>query len=97
VNRSGDRTATSSTCTAVDELQSGEENVRMLGRLSRLPGAGARRRAWERLERLAWPTRPPEDLGPARPNRWHPGRIHVLWSQPKLSVCGQRGMQMTAT
>jgi hypothetical protein len=98
VNRSGDRTATSSTCTAVDELQSGEENLRLLGQRSRLPGAGARRRAGERLERLdpadaaaggSWPG-PTESLAP----RTH---LEVLWCQPKLSVCGQRGMQTTAT
>jgi ABC-2 type transport system ATP-binding protein len=37
---------------AVDELQTGEENLRMMGRLSRLPGAQARRRARELLERF---------------------------------------------
>jgi ABC-2 type transport system ATP-binding protein len=37
---------------AVDELQTGEENLRMMGRLSRLPGAHARRRARELLERF---------------------------------------------
>jgi ABC-2 type transport system ATP-binding protein len=37
---------------AVDELQTGEENLRMMGRLARLPGAQARRRARELLERF---------------------------------------------
>jgi ABC-2 type transport system ATP-binding protein len=37
---------------AVDELQSGEENLRMMGRLSRLPRSRARRRARELLERF---------------------------------------------
>jgi ABC-2 type transport system ATP-binding protein len=37
---------------AVDELQTGEENLRMMGRLSRLSGAQARRRARELLERF---------------------------------------------
>jgi ABC-2 type transport system ATP-binding protein len=37
---------------AVDELQTGEENLRMMGRLSRLPGPQARRRARELLERF---------------------------------------------
>jgi hypothetical protein len=98
VNRSGDHTATSSTCTAVDELQSGEENLRMLGRRSCLPGAGARRRAWERLERLdpadaaaggsaACPT---ESFGIQDTF----GRALVPAEAP---VCGQRGMQTTAT
>jgi ABC-2 type transport system ATP-binding protein len=37
---------------AVDELQTGEENLRMMGRLSDLPGRRARRRARELLERF---------------------------------------------
>jgi ABC-2 type transport system ATP-binding protein len=37
---------------AVDDLQTGEENLRMMGRLSRLPRAQARRRAHELLERF---------------------------------------------
>jgi ABC-2 type transport system ATP-binding protein len=37
---------------AVDELQTGAENLRMMGRLSRLSGAQARRRARELLERF---------------------------------------------
>jgi ABC-2 type transport system ATP-binding protein len=37
---------------AVDELQTGEENLRMMGRLSRLPRSRARRRARELLERF---------------------------------------------
>ncbi|MFB4320398.1 ATP-binding cassette domain-containing protein [Actinomadura sp. 21ATH] len=37
---------------AVDELQTGEENLRMMGRLHRLPRALARRRAAELLERF---------------------------------------------
>jgi ABC-2 type transport system ATP-binding protein len=37
---------------AVDELQTGEENLRMMGRLSRLPGPLARRRARELLQRF---------------------------------------------
>ena len=37
---------------AVDELQTGEENLRMMGRLAGLPGRGARRRAAELLERF---------------------------------------------
>jgi ABC-2 type transport system ATP-binding protein len=37
---------------AVDELQTGEENLRMMGRLSGLPGGRARRRAAELLERF---------------------------------------------
>jgi ABC-2 type transport system ATP-binding protein len=37
---------------AVDELQTGEENLRMMGRLSGLPGTQARRRAHELLERF---------------------------------------------
>jgi ABC-2 type transport system ATP-binding protein len=37
---------------AVDELQTGEENLRMMGRLSGLPGAQARRGAHELLERF---------------------------------------------
>ena len=100
MNRCGDRTATSSTCTAVDELQSGEENLRMLGRLSCLPGAGARRRAWELLERLdpadaavrgSRPT-PTESLAPS------PGRVSMWLSrQPKIPVCGRRSPQGMAT
>jgi ABC-2 type transport system ATP-binding protein len=37
---------------AVDDLQTGEENLRMLGRLAGLPGPEARRRATELLERF---------------------------------------------
>jgi ABC-2 type transport system ATP-binding protein len=37
---------------AVDELQTGAENLRMMGRLSRLTGSRARRRARELLERF---------------------------------------------
>ncbi|GAA2440359.1 daunorubicin resistance protein DrrA family ABC transporter ATP-binding protein [Actinomadura vinacea] len=37
---------------AVDELQTGEENLRMMGRLRKLPRAQARRRAAELLERF---------------------------------------------
>jgi ABC-2 type transport system ATP-binding protein len=37
---------------AVDELQTGEENLRMVGRLAGLPGATARRRARELLQRF---------------------------------------------
>jgi ABC-2 type transport system ATP-binding protein len=37
---------------ALDELQTGEENLRMMGRLSGLSGAAARRRAGELLERF---------------------------------------------
>jgi ABC-2 type transport system ATP-binding protein len=37
---------------AVDELQTGEENLRMMARLSRLPRAQARRRARELLEQF---------------------------------------------
>jgi ABC-2 type transport system ATP-binding protein len=37
---------------AVDELQTGEENLRMMGRLAGLPGRAARRRAAELLERF---------------------------------------------
>jgi ABC-2 type transport system ATP-binding protein len=37
---------------AVDELQTGEENLRMMARLSRLPRRQARRRAGELLERF---------------------------------------------
>ena len=37
---------------AVDELQTGEENLRMMGRLAGLPGPTARRRAAELLERF---------------------------------------------
>jgi len=37
---------------AVDELQTGEENLRMMGRLFRLSGAQSRRRAAELLERF---------------------------------------------
>jgi ABC-2 type transport system ATP-binding protein len=37
---------------AVDDLQSGEENLRMMGRLSGLPGAQARRRARELLDQF---------------------------------------------
>jgi ABC-2 type transport system ATP-binding protein len=37
---------------AVDELQTGEENLRMMGRLAGLPRAQARRRAGELLERF---------------------------------------------
>jgi ABC-2 type transport system ATP-binding protein len=37
---------------AVDELQTGEENLRMMGRLAGLPGPAARRRAAELLERF---------------------------------------------
>jgi ABC-2 type transport system ATP-binding protein len=37
---------------ALDELQTGAENLRMMGRLSRLSGAQARRRARELLERF---------------------------------------------
>jgi ABC-2 type transport system ATP-binding protein len=37
---------------AVDELQTGEENLRMMGRLSGLPSAAAWRRAGELLERF---------------------------------------------
>ena len=37
---------------AVDELQTGEENLHMMGRLSGLSGAQARRRAGELLERF---------------------------------------------
>ena len=100
MNRSGDRTATSSTCTAVDDLESGEENLRILGRRSRLPSAGVYRHAWERLERF----------GPGRRGRWRvaarpkrivgtlPGtRFDVLYRQPKIPVCGRRGPQGTAT
>ena len=38
---------------AVDDLQTGEENLRMLGRLAGLPAAEARRRAAELLERFS--------------------------------------------
>jgi ABC-2 type transport system ATP-binding protein len=37
---------------ALDELQTGEENLRMMGRLSGLPGPAARRRAAELLEQF---------------------------------------------
>jgi ABC-2 type transport system ATP-binding protein len=37
---------------AVDELQTGEENLRMMGRLSRLSGAQARRRAHQLLDQF---------------------------------------------
>ena len=37
---------------AVDDLQTGEENLRMMGRLAGLPGRAARRRAAELLERF---------------------------------------------
>jgi ABC-type Na+ transport system ATPase subunit NatA len=37
---------------AVDDLQTGEENLRMMGRLAGLPGRQARRRAAELLERF---------------------------------------------
>ena len=37
---------------ALDELQTGEENLRMMGRLSGLPGSAARRRAGELLEQF---------------------------------------------
>ena len=37
---------------AVDELQTGEENLRMMGRLARLPRAQARRRARELLDQF---------------------------------------------
>jgi ABC-2 type transport system ATP-binding protein len=37
---------------AVDELQTGEENMHMMGRLAGLPGPAARRRAAELLERF---------------------------------------------
>jgi ABC-2 type transport system ATP-binding protein len=37
---------------AVDDLQTGEENLRMMGRLAGLPGRRARRRAAELLERF---------------------------------------------
>jgi ABC-2 type transport system ATP-binding protein len=37
---------------AVDELQTGEENLRMMGRLCGLPGSQARRRARDLLERF---------------------------------------------
>ena len=37
---------------ALDELQTGEENLRMMGRLAGLPAAAARRRAGELLERF---------------------------------------------
>jgi ABC-2 type transport system ATP-binding protein len=37
---------------AVDDLQTGEENLRMMGRLAGLPGPAARRRAAELLERF---------------------------------------------
>jgi ABC-2 type transport system ATP-binding protein len=37
---------------AVDELQTGAENLRMMGRLCRLPAAAARRRAAELLDRF---------------------------------------------
>jgi ABC-2 type transport system ATP-binding protein len=37
---------------AVDDLQTGEENLRMMGRLAGLPGPQARRRAAELLERF---------------------------------------------
>jgi ABC-2 type transport system ATP-binding protein len=37
---------------AVDDLQTGEENLRMMGRLAGLPGREARRRATELLERF---------------------------------------------
>ncbi|MEU8796514.1 ATP-binding cassette domain-containing protein [Spirillospora sp. NPDC048819] len=46
---------------AVDELQTGEENLRMMGRLHRLPRARARARAAELLERF--------DLAEARGRR----------------------------
>src|SRR5918995_4405029 len=37
---------------AVDDLQTGQENLRMMGRLAGLPGPAARRRAAELLERF---------------------------------------------
>ncbi|HEY4461769.1 MAG TPA: ATP-binding cassette domain-containing protein [Streptosporangiaceae bacterium] len=37
---------------ALDELQTGAENLRMMGRLSGLPGAAARKRAGQMLERF---------------------------------------------
>ena len=70
----------------------------MLGRLSRLPSAGARRRAGERLERLD-----PADA--AAGGSW-PGPTEAFGTQDTFGpalvpaeapVCGQRGMQTTAT
>ena len=61
----------------------------MLGQRSRLPGAGARRRAGERLERLdpadaaaggSWPG-PTERLAPRT-------RLDVPWCQPTLRCAG---------
>src|SRR5918994_3834631 len=63
----------------------------MLGQRSRLPGAGARRRAGERLERLdpadaaargSWPG-PTERLAPRT-------RLDVPWGQPKLRCAAAR-------
>ena len=52
---------------AVDELQTGEENLRMMGRLAGLPGPAARRRAG----RAAGALRPGRGRPPAR---WRPTR-----------------------
>jgi ABC-2 type transport system ATP-binding protein len=53
---------------AVDELQTGEENLRMMGRLAGLPGAQARRRASALLERFDL-----AEVGPRRVATWSGG------------------------
>jgi ABC-2 type transport system ATP-binding protein len=53
---------------AVDELQTGEENLRMMGRLSGLPGPRVRRRARELLERFGL-----ADAGDRRVATWSGG------------------------
>jgi ABC-2 type transport system ATP-binding protein len=60
---------------AVDDLQTGEENLRMMARLSGLPAAAARRQARELLERFD-PDRPP------RPTRARQGDRRCLKPPP---------------
>ena len=63
---------------AIDELQTGEENLRMMARLTGLTGRQSRRRAAEMLERfdLHWSRRASGgDLSPvacAGASTWHP-------------------------
>src|SRR5260370_29463977 len=58
---------------ALDAAQTGEENLRMIGRLAGLPRAAARRRAAELLEQF--------DLGPAPGRRGGP---HPRGMRPRL-------------
>ena len=62
---------------AVDDLQTGEENLRMLGRLAGLPGSLARRRAAELLDRFDL-----AEAGRRRVATWSGGRSSTASTWP---------------